>query len=81
MHTCSCEIPRFVALPPRQAGQALQELFELPCLHAASVNGSGRRWTAGLQKRFHTWREQRLFWACPDRNIFIRQLSARAEQA
>ncbi|MGO4477382.1 hypothetical protein AB4Z32_14125 [Massilia sp. 2TAF26] len=37
----------------------MQELFELPCLHAASVNGSGRHWTAGLQKRFHTWREQR----------------------
>jgi hypothetical protein len=36
-----------VALPPGQAGKVLQELFELPCLHWASVNGSGRHWTAG----------------------------------
>ena len=58
-----CRLQQFeqeVALAPGQGGETLQELFELPCLHGAPVNGSGRHWTAGLRKRFHTWREQRL---------------------
>jgi hypothetical protein len=43
-----------VALAPGQARQMLEKLLELPGLHGASVNGSGRRWTVRLPKRFHT---------------------------
>jgi hypothetical protein len=43
-----------VALAPGQMDQTSQELVELPCSHNASVNGSGRRWTGRLPKRFHT---------------------------
>jgi hypothetical protein len=45
---------QLAALAPGQAGQALEKLLELPGLHGASVNGSGRRWTRRFLKRFHT---------------------------